>query len=188
MYSLPGAWKKPKRAYSDSLSSLGSFYLGFRLIDEGGDWDRRNRLKVYHGLHLVSIRQFKKAGEQLLDALSTFTATELVSYNDFVALTVIAGTLTLSRVDLKKKVCLYSVIFPPQRAPLLRLQLRLIHSLLWQIIGAPEVIQVLPELPELGDLVRNLYDCHYDKFFRALGELSPYSLYLLRADWHCHAI
>jgi 26S proteasome regulatory subunit N7 len=75
-----------------------------RLIEKGGDWDRRNRLKVYRGLHLLSIRQFKRGGELLLDALSTFTATELVSYNDFVALTVISNTLTLSRPDLKKKV------------------------------------------------------------------------------------
>jgi len=76
----------------------------FRLIEEGGDWDRRNRLKVYNGVHLISIRQFKHGGELLLDALSTFTATELLSYNDFVALTVIANTLSLKRVDLKKKV------------------------------------------------------------------------------------
>jgi 26S proteasome regulatory subunit N7 len=75
-----------------------------RLIDEGGDWDRRNRLKVYNGLHLLSIRQFKRGGELLLDALSTFTATELLSYNEFVGLTVIANTLGLKRVDLKKKV------------------------------------------------------------------------------------
>lgn len=75
-----------------------------RLIDEGGDWDRRNRLKVYNALHLVSIRQFKRGGELLLDALSTFTATELISYNDFVALTVIVNSLTLNRVDLKKRV------------------------------------------------------------------------------------
>ena len=29
--------------------------------------------------------------------------------------------------------------------------------------------QVIPELPILGDLVKSLYDCHYDKFFVALG-------------------
>ena len=80
-------------------------YILFRLIDEGGDWDRRNRLKVYNGLHLISIRQFKRGGELFSDALSTFTATELLPYNDFVALTVIANALALSRVDLKKKVC-----------------------------------------------------------------------------------
>ncbi|KAI0050855.1 PCI-domain-containing protein [Auriscalpium vulgare] len=112
------------------------------LIDQGGDWDRRNRLKVYRGLHLLSIRQFKRAGELFIDALSTFTATELLPYNDFVALTVISGTLTLTRVDLKKK-----------------------------IIGAPEVNSVLPELPTLSDLTKSLYDCHYDKFFVALATL-----------------
>ena len=30
--------------------------------------------------------------------------------------------------------------------------------------------QVLPELPTLADLIKNLYDSHYDKFFVALGE------------------
>jgi 26S proteasome regulatory subunit N7 len=113
-----------------------------KLVDEGGDWDRRNRLKVYHGLHLLSTRQFKRGGELFSDALSTFTASELLPYNDFVALTVISNTLTLNRVDLKKK-----------------------------IVSAPEVIQVLPELPVLGDLVKNLYKCHYDKFFLALASL-----------------
>ena len=39
----------------------------------------------------------------------------------------------------------------------------------FQLITAPEVISVLPELPVLGDLVNNLYDCHYAKFFVALG-------------------
>lgn len=83
--------------------------LFLRLIDEGGDWDRRNRLKVYNGLHLISVRQFKRGGELLLDALSTFTATELLSYNGFVALTVLANTLTLNRVDLKKKASYYFI-------------------------------------------------------------------------------
>ena len=111
-----------------------------RLTEEGGDWDRRNRLKVYNGLKLLSVRQFKRGGELLLDALSTFTATELISYNDFVTLTVISNALTLKRVDLKKKV-----------------------------IGAPEVNQVLPEIPVLGELIKSLYNCRYDKFFSALG-------------------
>ncbi|GJE98959.1 26S proteasome subunit RPN7-domain-containing protein [Phanerochaete sordida] len=112
------------------------------MVEQGGDWDRRNRLKVYRGLHLLSIRQFKRAGELLLDALSTFTATELISYNDFVALTVISNVLTLSRPDLKKK-----------------------------LIAAPEVNQVLPELPLLADLIKSLYDAHYDKFFVALAKV-----------------
>lgn len=75
-----------------------------RLVDEGGDWDRRNRLKAYQGLHFLSIRNFKAGGELLLDTLSTFTATELIDYEDFVVLCVLAGVMTLERKDLKKKV------------------------------------------------------------------------------------
>ena len=91
-----------------------------------------------------------------MDALSTFTATELLSYNDFVALTMIAGALTLKRPDLKKKVSTHD------HAP----QATLICS---QIIAAPEVIQVIQELPILADLTKSLYDCVYDKLFIALG-------------------
>jgi 26S proteasome regulatory subunit N7 len=128
-------------------------------VEKGGDWDRRNRLKVYRGLHLLSIRQFKPASALLIDALSTFTATELLSYNDFVSLTVISGTLTLNRVDLKKKVRF-------KKKAVLRCQA---ENACFQIISAPEVISALPELPTLADTTKNLYDCHYDKFFVALG-------------------
>ena len=86
------------------FTALRIIPIALSLIETGGDWDRRNRLKVYSGLHLLSIRQFKRGGELFLDALSTFTAYELLSYNDFIALTVIANTLSLKRVDLKKKV------------------------------------------------------------------------------------
>ena len=46
--------------------------------------------------------------------------------------------------------------------------------MLSQLITAPEVIQVLPELPTLSELMKNLYDSHYDKFFHALGTNLPY--------------
>ncbi|KAG6915135.1 hypothetical protein DXG01_013099 [Tephrocybe rancida] len=114
------------------------------LIDEGGDWDRRNRLKVYRGLHSASLRQFSVAAPLLSDALSTFTATELMTYNEFVGMMVVCNALVLGRVGLRKKV-----------------------------INAPEVNQVLPELPVLGELIKSLYDCHYDKFFVALGTSFP---------------
>ncbi|EJD02499.1 proteasome 26S subunit [Fomitiporia mediterranea MF3/22] len=117
------------------------------LIEKGGDWDRRNRLKVYQGLHSLSIRQFKRATDLFVDALSTFTATELLNYNDFVSMTMIAGALTLSRPDLKKK-----------------------------IINAPEVIQVIQELPILAELTKSLYDCLYDRFFIALAKLEQTQL------------
>lgn len=75
-----------------------------RLVEEGGDWDRRNRLKAYQGIHNLSIRNFQLGGQLLLDTISTFTATELIDYDDFVGLCILAGVMTLDRKDLKKKV------------------------------------------------------------------------------------
>ena len=84
-----------------------------------------------------------------------------MSYNDFVALTVISNTLTLSRLDLKKMVRLplgnYAYIHSPRFVS--------------QLITAPEVVQVLPEIPILADLMKNLYESHYDKLFIALAQL-----------------
>jgi len=75
-----------------------------RLIDSGGDWDRRNRLKAYQGIYLLSIRSFAPAADLLLDVLSTFTSTELMEFEDVVKYAVLAGSISLSRVDLKTKV------------------------------------------------------------------------------------
>jgi 26S proteasome regulatory subunit N7 len=137
----------------------------FRLIDEGGDWDRRNRLKVYTGLHFLSIRQFKRGGELLLDALSTFTATELLSYNEFVGLTVIANTLGLKRVDLKKKVRTFS-IFCPACPSLTRT---------FAAHQRPRSESSSPRNTSTRRPSQKLYECHYDKFFVALGPFSPHS-------------
>jgi 26S proteasome regulatory subunit N7 len=55
----------------------------------------------------MAVRNFKEATPLLLDTLSTFTATELLSYEDFVTLTAISAALTLERKDMKKKVKTY---------------------------------------------------------------------------------
>ncbi|EFW21776.1 hypothetical protein D8B26_001906 [Coccidioides posadasii str. Silveira] len=74
------------------------------LVEGGGDWDRRNRLKAYKGLHLLTIRNYKLAAPLLLDSLSTFTSYELCSYSSLVVYAVLAGSLSLKRVDFKAKV------------------------------------------------------------------------------------
>ncbi|KAJ5316853.1 hypothetical protein PENANT_c016G04301 [Penicillium antarcticum] len=74
------------------------------LVESGGDWDRRNRLKAYKGLHLLTIRSYALAAPLLLDSLSTFTSYELCSYSSLVIYSVLAGSLSLKRVDFKAKV------------------------------------------------------------------------------------
>lgn len=103
--------------HSDHALISSNIALAQSLVDEGGDWDRRNRLKVYQGLHFLAIRNFKAGGELLLETLSTFTATELIDYEDFAVLCILAGVMTLERKDLKKKVCvttLPSLLFASQ--------------------------------------------------------------------------
>ena len=74
------------------------------LVDSGGDWDRRNRLKAYQGLHLLTVRSYNLAAPLLLDSLSTFTSYELCSYSSLVVYSVLAGSVSLKRVDFKAKV------------------------------------------------------------------------------------
>lgn len=75
-----------------------------QLVESGGDWDRRNRLKAYQGLHLLTIRAHNLAAPLLLDSLSTFTSTELCSYSNLVVYATLAGSVSLPRRDFKTKV------------------------------------------------------------------------------------
>ncbi|EOD23564.1 hypothetical protein EMIHUDRAFT_239467 [Emiliania huxleyi CCMP1516] len=80
-----------------------------------------------------------EAADLLLDSVATFTATELISYNTFVLYTVTTSLLSLPRADLKSKV-----------------------------IDAPEILQVLGEIPHLANLLNGLYECRYRSLMEAL--------------------
>lgn len=77
------------------------------LIEEGGDWDRRNRLKVYQGTYCIVIRDFKAAANFFLDTISTFTSYELMDYETFVRYTVYISMISLPRNELRDKVIQY---------------------------------------------------------------------------------
>lgn len=134
-----------------AVLSLTSPLFSIRLIEKGGDWDRRNRLKVYEGLHLLSIRDFKKGGQLFVDALPTFTATELISFHDFVSLTVLSNLLRLGwagqRSELRKK-----------------------------ILDSPEVLQVIDDMPNVKSLAHSLYNAEYGTFFKSLAEVEQNQL------------
>ncbi|KAJ3415918.1 26S proteasome non-ATPase regulatory subunit 6 [Chytridiales sp. JEL 0842] len=112
------------------------------LIEEGGDWDRRNRLKVYEGLYRITNRDFKGAVDSLLDTLATFSSTELMDYKEFVKFAVLVAALTLKRPDFKKKV-----------------------------INAPEILEVIEEIPNLAAYASSLYKCDYAQFFVSLAAI-----------------
>ncbi|CBF85832.1 hypothetical protein AN1922.2 [Aspergillus nidulans FGSC A4] len=90
--------------FGDTLYVKKNIERAEGLIESGGDWDRRNRLKAYKGLHLLTVRSYSAAAPLLLDSLSTFTSYELCSYSALVIYAVLAGSLSLKRVDFKAKV------------------------------------------------------------------------------------
>lgn len=115
-------------------------------LEEGGDWDRKNRLKVYEGLYLTRVRDFKAASAAFLDSLATFTAVELVSFEEFAFLTCITGMQSLDRVTLKTK-----------------------------LMDSPELLSVVKQLPsETWEAMSSLYNCNYDVFFSALAAITEY--------------
>jgi len=74
-------------------------------VERGCDWERRNRLKVYQGVCFLAIeRNLKAASDLFLDGLAAFTATELLSFEDYVQFTVLLSICTQSRTVLKTKV------------------------------------------------------------------------------------
>lgn len=107
------------------------------LMEQGGDWDRKNRLKAYEALYLASVRDFAAAAPLFLEAVPTFTATELLSYKDLVFYTCVVTLFALSRPDLRKKV-----------------------------VASPEINEVLYGEPQLKDYIRSLYECRYADFFQ----------------------
>uniref|UniRef100_A0A9I9CEC4 26S proteasome regulatory subunit RPN7 n=4 Tax=Cucumis melo TaxID=3656 RepID=A0A9I9CEC4_CUCME len=133
---------------------LGFFYMDFDLIsksidkaknlfEEGGDWERKNRLKVYEGLYCMSTRNFKKAANLFLDSISTFTTYELFPYDTFIFYTVLTSIISLDRVSLKQKV-----------------------------VDAPEILTVIGKVPYLSEFLNSLYDCQYKSFFSAFAGLT----------------
>lgn len=111
------------------------------LIEEGGDWDRRNRLKVYQGTYCIAVRNFKEAANFFLDTISTFTSYELMDYNTFVRYTVYLSMISLPRNELRDK-----------------------------IIKGSEILEVLHSNSDVKDYLFSLYNCHYADFFKNLGK------------------
>jgi len=112
------------------------------MLEEGGDWDRRNRLKVYEGLYAMSVRDFKKSANLFLDGVSTFTSYELMDYVKFVEYTVHISMLALDRSDLHSKV-----------------------------IKGSEILEVMHQIPEVNQYLFSLYNCQYSQFFQCLSRV-----------------
>jgi 26S proteasome regulatory subunit N7 len=101
-------------------------------VEEGGDWEKKNKLKVYEGVYCMMIRNFKRAAELFIDSISTFTCSEMFSYTQFVFYTVVTSMVSLDRGTLRTNV---------------------VHS--------PDILQVIREIPNLKKFSDSFYHCQY---------------------------
>jgi 26S proteasome regulatory subunit N7 len=65
-----------------------------KLVEDGADWDKKNKLKIFEGVYCMMIRDFKKAADLFVNSIATFTALEVMSFKEFVFYTVILALLT----------------------------------------------------------------------------------------------
>ncbi len=109
------------------------------LKTEGGDWEKKNRLKVYEGLNFILNKNFKDAGKNFLDALMTFTSYELFDFKTFVFYTAITNIITVDRKTLKER-----------------------------IIDNSDVLSCINDIPHLQNFLNSFYDGDYAEFFKEL--------------------
>lgn len=113
-----------------------------KLIEEGGNWDLRNKLKVYKGLYMMAIRKFQESSDLFLETVSTFMSPEILDYEQFIKYTILSSMVTLPRNELKEK-----------------------------IVRNPEILCNLHKEKRLRKFIFSLYDCHYGDFFKNLAKL-----------------
>lgn len=107
-----------------------------KFLVEGGDWEKRNKLRVYEGIYCMFVRDFKEAGKLFLDALMTFTSYELFDYKDFVFYTSLCNIITVDRNTLKSR-----------------------------IIDNPDVVSCIKDIPYLEVFLESYYKGQYETFF-----------------------
>jgi 26S proteasome regulatory subunit N7 len=106
-------------------------------LGKGGDWERRNKLKVYEGIYHMIFRNWKEASTLFLNVMPTFTATELVEFKDFVFYTVLVTMLSGDRPTLREK-----------------------------LVSSPEVLSAIKETPHLQDFMESYFHCRYKPFMQ----------------------
>lgn len=131
------------------------------LIEKGGDWDRRNRQKVYEGLYYVMFkRDYMKASTPLVDSIGTFAVTSLMSFERFVFIASTIGILCFERNKVKKL-----------------------------ILENPDVIGASVDRRSVLEMGNALYKSDYATFINKLREvvvlMMDDDIFSNSVDWYC---
>ena len=101
-------------------------------VEEGADWDKKNKLKIFEGVYSMMVRDFKKAAELFVHSIATFTCAELLEYNQFIFYAVVMALVECDRKTLKK-----------------------------YVVTSSDVKSVIRDIPHLKQYVESFYNCEY---------------------------
>lgn len=73
-------------------------------IEKGGDWERRNKLKVFEGVDRILSRDFAAASKLFLGVLTTFPPCTLLSFPRFIFYSCLLALLCCGRPALKEQI------------------------------------------------------------------------------------
>lgn len=112
------------------------------MVEEGADWDKKNKFKIFEGVYRMMIRDLKTAADLFVSSIATFTCVELMDYKDFVFYAVVTSLVTMDRKRLNKDV---------------------IHS--------PDVLAIIRDIPHLRTYMESFYNCEYKVFFQSFAHI-----------------
>lgn len=110
-------------------------------IDSAKDWDQKNRLKFFKGLHCLSMRNFVDAAQFLVDSLTTFQETEMMSQQEVVRYAVLSACVAFDRPALKT------------------------------LLSSSDFIEVADQIGAVCDLLSSFYECRYGEMLQALAKV-----------------
>lgn len=114
-----------------------------KLTDDSLDWEKKNKLAIYNGIHQILKRQMTEAAKSLIACVDTFNSPEIMTFKELVKYAVILGLLELPRKDLREK-----------------------------LVQNAEINSVLNETPLLKKFLQTIYGMQYKQFFSVLIELN----------------
>lgn len=90
--------------YGDKEIVKKNLQLAREEIAKGGDWERRNKLRVFEGVACMLSRNFSEASKLFLGILSTFPSGCLLTFKQFIFYSALLALLCCDRQTLKEQV------------------------------------------------------------------------------------
>lgn len=140
--------------------------------DEGGDWERKNRLKVYEALFSMATRDFKRAANLFLDSIATFT-----TYAAGGACVGVPVWWCLCD-GVPQPFCSPTPLYPTPSTELFAYETSIFYTVVTalvaldrvsikaKVVDAPEILTVIHKVPHLEPLLNSLYGCKYSDFMK----------------------